>query len=185
MGWDGMGSCGQTASPGLSAGAGLLRSLLPVDSAQLPAAAREWQFVRSCLGGLSLLSLYRRARPHALVGAAPSLSACPSCLYLPYRSAMPRRRRRRLLPIPLQLPAARNQESRKPISRLPFSSPRAPGFPTPPDWLGFRRAGRSRDGGNGRAVRGYIRRRPCQPWEQHACGRKGRRRRRAPESSYY
>jgi hypothetical protein len=182
MGWDGMESCGQTDSPGLSAGAGLLRSLLQVDSAQLPAAAREWQFVRSFLGGLSLLSLYRRARPHALVGAAPSLSACPSCLYLPYRRAMPRRRRR-LLPIPLQQPAARNQESLNPFPGCP--SPRAPGFPTPPDWLGFRRAGRSRDGGNGRAVRGYIPRRPCQPWEQHACGRKGRRRRRAPESSYY
>lgn len=77
-----------------------------------------------------LLSLYLYSTYHYSTTLSPTL-----CLFLLAASAFPPS-------------AARNQEShtQTPIqthSRLPFRS--APGFPTPPDWLGFRRGGRSRD----------------------------------------
>lgn len=65
-----------------------------------------------------LVSIYRTAVPCLVVVAAASSPSRCSC----------------------QRPETRNRSN--PFPGCP--SPRAPGFPTPPDWLGFRRAGRSK-----------------------------------------
>jgi hypothetical protein len=107
-----------------------------------------------------LVSIYRTAEPCLVVAAASSPSRCSS-----------------------QRPETRNRSTHFQVAFL-LGPPASP-HPRIGSGFGVPGAPGTAVMGELYLVRGYIPRRPCQPWEQHACGRKGRRRRRAPESSYY